>query len=321
MLFGTKLRFKIRWRINLKPRHQKATSRQLLVDLLRQKVEDMRLQSSASTHKNRVTAVNAFGRFQTFFKVPITLSNISDEHIKAFEQWAINEGMRQGYVALHMRCLRTIINHINGLGNQLFKHVRTANCQTEKRAVNENIIRQIRELPLPDRSSQALARDIFLFCFYGMGIPLVDAVRLKKNQWQNGCITYRRKKTGRLVKIKIEPEQERLLKRLMPENSPYLLPVLTTTDRTLMQQQYRRFYQRYMRALTSISQRVGLDMPLTSYTPRHSWASIAYKLNGNVNTIAQALGHANANITYAYIKEIGDEQLANVNATVMHAVL
>ncbi len=291
-----------------------------LVTTLRSQVETMRLQSSASTHKNRVTAVNTFERFVCATNTPVTIRSLTPDHIKAFERWALDEGMSPGYVALHMRSLRALFNHLDGRGSLLFKHVRTANCQTQKRAVSEATIRQIRELPLPDRSSQALARDIFLFCFFGMGIPLIDAVRLKKSQLIDGHITYRRQKTGRMVRIKVGKELIKLINQLSPPDSPYLLPVLSTTDKTVIPQQYRRFYQRYMRALSKISQQIGLDHHLTSYTPRHSWASIAYKLNGNVNTIAQALGHANANITYAYIKEIGNKQLEQVNELVMQAV-
>jgi len=280
----------------------------------------MRRQSSASTHKNRVTAVNTFERFLLTANMPLKLKNLTADHIKAFERWAFDQGMSPGYVALHMRNLRAIINHLDGRGRQLFEHVRTSNCQTEKRAVSEETIRQIRALPLAEDSNLSRARDIFLFTFFGMGIPLVDAVNIKKSQLANGHISYRRQKTGRMVKIKVGKELQQLINRLMLPDSPYLLPVLTTTDKRNIQEQYKRFYQRYLRALSKISQTLTLDFKLTSYTPRHSWASIAYKHNAGVNTIAQALGHANANITYAYIKEISNTQLDRVNEIVIKAV-
>ncbi len=320
MFLRTQLNFSINKCINTVFKKKAAQPELTLVNTLRHQVETMRLQSSASTHKNRVTAVNTFERFVLSVKIPITIKGLTVDHIKAFERWALDQGMSPGYVALHMRSLRALINHINGRGKLLFKQVRTSNCQTEKRAVSEETIRQIRELQLPKNTNLALARDIFLFCFFGMGIPLVDAVRIKKTQLCNGYISYRRKKTGRLVKIKVGEELMQLINRLMPPDSPYLLQVLTTTDRAMAQKEYKRFYQRYMRALKNISKIIGLDYHLTSYTPRHSWASIAYKHNGSINTIAQALGHANANITYAYIKEIGNKQLEQVSELVVQAV-
>jgi len=75
-----------------------------------------------------------------------------------------------------------------------------------------------------------------------------------------------------------------------------------------------------MRALRGISIKIGGTHRLTSYTPRHSWASIAYQKGVNINVIARALGHANANITLIYIKEISDPQLENANHIVMQAI-
>lgn len=294
-----------------------------LISQLRQAVAEMRNQCKESTHKNRVTAVNTFEHF-LLKTMPehssITIHDLTTDHIKAFERWALDEGQGPGYVALHMRCLRKLVNHINGCGNQLFKQVRTANCQTEKRAVSEETIKQIREMQLPIGSSVALARDVFLFCFYGMGIPLIDAVMLKKSQLQDGYISYRRQKTNRKVKITVNAELEELIRHLSPKNSPYLLPILTAENRTEAKRQYKRFYQRYMRALAKLAKLTGSDSHLTSYTPRHSWASIAYKNNVDINVIAQALGHANTSITYIYIKELSCLQLESANNIVIRAV-
>ena len=301
---------------------RKADSHSIIV-LFRQTITKTRNQCKESTHKNKVTAVNAFERFLNKTKKgtsPITIDNLTADHIKAFERWALDEGQSPGYVALHMRNLRALINRINGRGNELFRLVRTANCQTEKRAVSEDTIKQIRELELAENTSIALTRDIFLFCFYGMGIPLIDAVMLRKSQLQGGYISYRRQKTNRKVKIKVSAELQQLLDLLSPADSPYLLPILTTNDRADAKRQYLRFYQRYMRALRKIETLLDLDYHITSYTPRHSWASIAYRNNVDINIIARALGHANTNITYAYIKEINDSQLESANIIVTRAV-
>ena len=42
-----------------------------------------------------------------------------------------------------------------------------------------------------------------MFCFFAMGIPLIDAVMLRKSQLKDGYITYQRQKTKRQVRIKI----------------------------------------------------------------------------------------------------------------------
>ena len=63
-----------------------------------------------------------------------------------------------------------------------------------------------------------------------------------------------------------------------------------------------------------------LESNLTSYTPRHSWASIAHKKGIYINVISQALGHSNTKTTSIYIKEIENEQLEQANKIVISAI-
>lgn len=298
-----------------------ATGEEPIVERLRREIEATRGLCQYNTTRNKTTAVNTFERFISEAKPhrPITIRNLSADHIKAFECWALRS-CKPSTVALHMRCLRSLVNRINGQGIMLFRHVRTGNCQTEKRAVSEETINRLAHLQLRPKSPLAVARDIFLLCFYGMGIPLIDVVFMKKSQIQGGYITYFRKKTHRKVRIRVCPELERIVSTLGNHDSPFLLPILTTDDGERQRRQYQYFYLRYSKELALLSTMLGGGVRLTSYVARHSWASIAYRNNVSINIIAQALGHANTNITYAYIKEIDNQLLDDANLTVLEAV-
>ena len=296
-----------------------------LIQRLREEKERQKDLCSESTDKNRKTAINALEAFckQTMTGQPsLTLEELSEDHIKAFEIFELREGSKPSYVAEHMRSLRSLINKIidPAKGCQLFRKVRTSNCQTDKRAVSEEVVNLLKNLLLPENSRMAFARDIFLICFYGMGIPLIDLAFLKKSQLKDGYITYYRQKTHRKVRVKLTPELKELLDRLSTEDSPYLLPILTSEDTQVARKEYRRFYQRYSRALARISEILGNGVHLTSYVARHSWASIAYKNGVDINVIARALGHANTNITYTYIRDIDDSMLADAGRIVCNAV-
>ena len=293
-----------------------------LVNRLRQEIESARLTCSQSTTTNRITAVNALERFLREAmpgQAGMTAEAMTAEHVKAFERWALDNGNKPGYVALHMRNLRALTKRIRDDGSELFRLVRTSNCQAGKKAVSEETIRKIRQMPAAS-PGDALARDVFLFCFYGMGIPLIDAVHMKKSQLRDGYITYYRHKTHRKVKVEVVPELREILERLTPNDSPYLLPVLTTEDNAGARRLYRSFYQKYSRSLARLSHRIGMETRITSYTPRHSWASIAYRNSIDLNTIARALGHANTNVTMTYIREIEDSQLGSANRIVCDAI-
>ena len=298
-----------------------------IFDRLRREIEQTREGSAEKTTINKHTAVNTFEKFYKQ-KWPDHACNSIDELTEdtfiALERWALDNGLKPNYVALHMRNLRAIINRINGRGIQLFRHVCTRNGQSEKRAVSEDTIHQIEIIKSSDTvsSDESRACAIFLTCFYGMGIPLIDAAYLKKKQYKDGKIVYFRQKTHRKVTIDVSPELARLLEELQtPPDCPYLLPILTSTNKHEAMKEYRAFYQKYRRRLHDISQKLDNPVCLTSYTPRHSWANIAYKNNVDINVIARALGHANTNITYAYIREIDDCALFAANEIVCRAIL
>ena len=294
-----------------------------LIGQCRQVIEQITPEVAISTRKNYITATNKLEKFlhETMPQQLVTANNITSGQMKALERWLIDSGMSPNYTALLMRSLRALINRINQRGHELFKDVRTQRSQTVKRAVDEETIKKLRALCLDKKPKENLARNIFLFCFFGMGIPLIDAVFMKKSQMKNGIITYYRRKTRRMVTIVVEHELLSVLDALgTDDSSPYLLPVLKSDNTAACYQEYKRFYLRYMRALHRVSDKLGLDCRLTSYTQRHSWASIAYKHNGDVNAISQSLGHANANITYIYIKEISNMQLKRINDIVINAV-
>lgn len=293
-----------------------------IVNQLRQTIAETRGEYAQSTCENYITAVNSLEKFlcQTMPCQLLTPYTITSGHVKAFELWMLDSGLKPNYVSQQMRSLRALINRINNRGKELFARVRTTPYPTAKRAVDEVTIHKIASLKLPRFSRLAFARDIFIFCFLCMGIPLIDAVYLKKSQIKDKIITYYRHKTHRMVNINITDELLEITNHLHHTNSDYLLPVLKGNDERMHMQQYRHFYQRYMRSLRKLSSMMELDTNITSYTPRHTWASIAFKKGIDINTISQALAHSNTTITNVYIKEICNEQLMEANKIVISAI-
>ncbi|MBQ7428002.1 MAG: tyrosine-type recombinase/integrase [Prevotella sp.] len=294
-----------------------------LVDRLRKEIEDTRPCLSESSTKNNVTAVNSFERFinETMKgKSSLSIQNVTSDHIRAFERWLLNSGKKPGYVSEQMRCLRSLINRFSDRGRELFKKVRTSVTPSEKRAENEKCFRKLWGIRNSLKKRDGLYCRISLFCFYGMGIPLIDALFLKKSQLKDGVITYYRHKTHRKITIEIGEELATLLEELMDDDSIYLIPVLTEKDPKKAMREYKRFYQKYMRGLKRISASLGENVHLTSYTPRHSWASIAYKNGVDINVISRALGHSNPNVTLIYIREIEDCQLHEASRIVCRAI-
>lgn len=304
--------------------NRKTTRQQQVLAQLRNEIRrEVDSHANASTVKNNRTAVNCLERFMTErgCSLKLAFTDLTPDMMKSFETWHLEHGMKVSYSAQNMRCLRAMLNRIAGPAGNLFGDVRTSNCQTEKRALGEDTLRQIAGMDLSGNTDVMLARDLFMASFYGMGIPLIDLLNIRKSQCHNGHVTYYRRKTHRKVEIEVCPEMQYVIDRYADDSSPFLFPVLTKTDSVESMKEYRRFYQRYSYALGKVARRIGDDVHLTSYMARHSWASIAYKNSVSVNDIAQALGHSNAKITYAYIKDIDISHLSKANSIVVAAIL
>ena len=293
-----------------------------LITCLRQTNTDCRCEICQSTYENYNTAVNLLEKFilKTMPDRRFTPANVTPGHIKALEHWLLDNGKSPNYCAQTMRSLKALFGRLNRRGSELFAQVRTSPYPTEKRAVNEEVIHQIATDDEVTDTRVACARDIFMVCFLCMGMPLIDAAHLRKSQLRDGRITYYRHKTHHSVTVTVEKELQKLLDRLTPRNSDFLLPILSGNDESQYMQQYRRFYQHYMRCLKRLSARISPDCRLTSYTPRHTWASIAHRKGIDTNTISQALAHANTQVTRVYINDICNEQLQNANKIVISAV-
>ena len=73
-------------------------------------------------------------------------------------------------------------------------------------------------------------RGLFFLMFLLRGIPFVGLAYLKKYDIDGNTITYRRRKTGKLLTVILVPEAMKLIKRYMNADlaSPYLFLLITS---------------------------------------------------------------------------------------------
>lgn len=83
-----------------------------------------------------------------------------------------------------------------------------------------------------------------------------------------------------------------------------------------MKKAYRE-YQSALRwfnnSLKELARALHLKSPVTSYTLRHSWATIAKYRGVSIEMISEALGHKSIKTTQTYLKGFGLEERTEVN--------
>lgn len=275
-----------------------------------------------NTYNNYLTAIRSFLKF---LGGDIPVSNIDVHTIESYERWMKNADISLNTISCYMRSLRSILNQSGVFEpdyiHRLFKNVFTGTTKTEKRAITEEDIIRLLRVEVRKGSFEELTRDVFLFSFYAMGMPFVDVAFLRKNQIQNGTISYYRHKTGQRICICLEPCMLEIIRKYQSMQNEYIFPIIEHAHQHRTTKEYLYQLGKYNRTLKRLAQRAGIKTNLTSYVVRHTWASLAYQSNVELPVISKALGHTNTETTMVYIKEIDDQRLQDANRQLIQKTL
>ena len=205
-----------------------------------------------------------------------------------------------------------------------FKDINTKPCPTIKRALGKG--QMLRFACADFRSEPGLkqARDLFLFGFYAQGMAFVDIVFLKWKNISGNSVSYRRHKSGQSVQITITPQIQAILDEYGTEQRdadgyvfPVIKPAVNARTGKSEYRQYRTALGRTNRQLKTISEKLGITPPLSTYTVRHTWATLAREYGAPVATISAGLGHTGEEMTLVYLKELDrTDNLKKINGMV-----
>lgn len=260
---------------------------------------------------------NSFMRFRN--GDDITLEEINSDLMMEYEAFLKSHNVMMNTVSFYNRILRAVYNRAveKGMIKQVhpFKHVYTGIDKTVKRAISLKAIRRIKELDLSLKPSLDFARDMFLFSFYTRGMSFIDMAYLKKTDLQNGVLSYRRRKTGQQMFIRWEKCMQEILDKYPANETGYLLPVIRmpNNERT----QYRNMQRLINNRLKDVSVMAGLQMNLTMYVTRHSWASIAKSQHVPLSVISEGMGHDSENTTLIYLASLDNSMIDKANRMIL----
>lgn len=274
---------------------------------------------TAETYNN---TLNSFMRFRN--GRDLFIGELDSEIVEAYETYIIKTlGLKKNTSSFYMGILRAIYNRAVDKGLVMntnpFKNVFTGMDKTIKRAIDVNSIHRIIMLDFSDIRRYDFARDMFLFSFYTRGMSFVDMAFLKKKDLKNGILSYKRQKSGQQLFIHWENCMQHIVDKYDTDNSPYLLPIITGIG-TNERKQYLSKIHNVNRNLQEIGQLLGLELPLTLYVARHSWANIAYNNNIPISVISEGLGHDSEKTTRIYLSSLNANKIDDANRMILEFV-
>lgn len=303
-----------------RPKIKKSVERTVyLIDYMRTLIEQFKAANRYGTAANYTKVMKSVVQFSGSYRLRIT--TITEQWVTKYNIYLTKRGLVRNSISFYMRILRAVYNRAVrqhwAEPTSPFSDVYTGIDSTRKRAIDERLISEINQHKLPADSSLSLARDLFIFSYCTRGMAFVDMAYLRKANLQNSVLCYTRRKTGQLLSIRVETNIKRILDRYASADSPYLFPLLTSTEPSEAYKEYRKALNHYNRQLERLAVLIPRIGKLTSYTARHSWATAARNHNIPISVISAGLGHTSEQTTRIYLALMENSVIDEANRKII----
>jgi len=204
-------------------------------------------------------------------------------------------------------------------GINAFALVKVSGQDIEKTKLTWEELRAIEDLPLRDFT--AIARDLFMFSFYGHGMRFADCVLFTREAAekavQKAGIAYQTGKNLRRLKVANTGPLEAIMLRYLEDNEGiYLFPILKKkyADKWDFEDDKNSTNTLVNTYLKKIAIMAGIDKEISFHIARHTFAHLMKKYQSekgqsNIYLIQQALGHKDIKTTQMYLASLEDEDV------------
>lgn len=255
-----------------------------------------------------------------YFRADFPFSALTPEVLRRIETKFLANGHSYNGLSFNLRTVRAIYNRAISYGiidNSVYPFRRLSyekdkysirEEKTKKRAISKEVIKKIEEYHPEENSGKYDARNYFLFSFYCRGINIRDMAMLRKANVDGKILRYRRAKTKYTYEITLTNKAMDILRLYgfdKKKKSEFLFPMVTRDyNDALMHKDMYNAMRNTNKNLQRIAKDLHLDVHLTTYVARHSWATIADQLGVDRRIISQGLGHTSLSTTEIYINDI-----------------
>ena len=272
-------------------------------ELIKQMIDEGRT-GNALTYETGVNRLISFsGDEITFDKIDYKLLTEFIHHLKV-------GGLKINSISNYLRSIRAIYNKaikykLVDRASYPFYDISIKSEKTAKRAISRDQIKSLLAIGIHKESITKRSLDYFMLSFYLRGMSFTDMAYLKQSNIVKGRIHYTRRKTHKFYSIKLFTPGKQIINNLCQIDQDYLLPVLPngiiedSIDAKRIIKQWIKTTNKY---LNRISLELQCEISITTYSSRHSFATLAKHLGYSNELIAEALGHEYGNkITNIYL--------------------
>jgi len=288
---------------------------------------------TAATYQNTVHSLISFAGKDFEYQT------ITVEWLKCYEKYMRNAGKSFTTIGIYLRNLRAIFNDAIKKGYVsssaypfgLNKDGKYEIPQSESRKMALSAIQMKKIFSFTNNNATIMRYvDLWKFSYLCNGANINDVLRFKYGNIQGEELFFLRGKTSRTAKKKrevavfITPEMQKIIDKwgnIDKSSNNYIFPYLA---KIVGEQQTKSVIaditKRINKYMKQVSKLLGLPA-ITTYTARHSFATILKRGGANIAYIAESLGHSDLKTTANYLASFETEErrrnamlLTNFNA-------
>lgn len=312
--------------------------------MMEARARDLREEARIGTAITFECALNSLKDFNKSDKLSFT--RITVKYLKRYEHWfmepeiiqkQVNEnGITKTVEEIKRRSATTLGIYLRNLRAVYRKAIKSGIVSQEnypfgqddyqiptganvKKALTQAEVGQIAAAKVEPGSWQHYCRDMWLFSYLCNGANVKDIAQLQYKNISGDVISFVRAKTARerrknpkIIQVVITRQLGRIIdtwgnKPGKPESYIFdiLKPGMTPEQQHRAIQQATQNINKNMRRL---GKAIGIDVNLTTYVARHSFATVLKRSGASTEYISESLGHSNVSITENYLSSFEIDQ-------------
>ena len=283
-----------------------------------ERLESLGKINSATKHKYALQVLDGYK------PTTMALEAIDLDYLKGLELYLRQRGNKDNSIATRFAIFKAIYNKAVKEGKVMVKQnpftlfqVGSLWAKTRKRAIDKDDIQRLIDLEIADGHTteyRRLAKDLFLFSYFTAGMNFGDIARLRYKDIVKGRVNYSRHKTQKLLSFQLVPMALQILEKYgaAGHGEDYIFPILNRHEHTTPQQIFNRLHKvlrKVNRELKVLGEMIGLEMPLTTYVARHTYATVLKRSGVSVALISESLGHSDLSTTQIYLDSFENSQI------------
>jgi integrase/recombinase XerD len=292
-------------------------------------MEQLSKEGRSGTESSYKCAYNSIKSFLNSKKRKyLPFGEITPEWLQSYENWMVDSGKSLTSTGIYLRSLRTIINMAieDGIFTQEFypfgkrKYTIPAGRNVKKALTIQEIKAIVNYETKTDAEQKA--KDIWMLSYLCNGANMKDLAQLKWSDLDSKRIVFVRAKTARTTKsdskpvvVMRMPEIDVIISKWgIPSNdkNDYIFGVISRNDNPNTQlMKVRQFIKNTNTYMKRIGEKLNLELKLTTYSARHSFATVLKRSGAPIEFISESLGHKDLKTTESYLDSFEEDVKTN----------